>query len=838
MLPLRLPVQLVACLLLTLQPGWAQRPPAVPLITIDPYTSIWSNTNELNGSTTRHWTGKPQPLDGLLRVDGRTYRFMGAPALRLTPIVPTAPQGSYQVQYQLSQPASGWEKPNFVATDWKTGTAPFGNESDNHPAKPKTAWLKEIWLRRTFALTTTKFENLMLYLSHNDGVEVYLNGVKAYDNGGGAADYQTQSISPEALATLKSGPNLLAVHCTNPQGNAFVDVGLVDEKTVVSPGNGVEKAQQQSLAVTATQSTYAFQAGPVSLTVAFTTPLLLDDLDVATRPATYLTYTARSTDGKTHNVAVYTAASGLLSTNQPMQEVVGKRSTGQGLTILSMGTTAQAVLGRKGDDVRIDWGYALLAAPADPTTQAGLSDPTTLAQQFTTTGKLSAETTQPAPADSRSMAIVQTLGAVGQTPKSNHVLIGYDDLYAVQYFGQNLRGWWRRDSTMTADRMLQEAERDYTRLMTRCRQFDQTLYADAQKAGGKEYADLCQLAYRQAIAAHKTVAGPKGEVLFLSKENFSNGSIGTVDVTYPSAPLFLAYNPTLLKGMMEPIFQYSESGKWTKPFAAHDVGTYPLANGQTYGEDMPVEESGNMLILTAAIAASEGNANYAKQHWSVLTTWVDFLKKDGFDPANQLCTDDFAGHLARNANLSVKAIMGIASYGYLAGKLGDSAKADEYLKLAHELARKWVDMDKVGDHYALTFDKTPGSWSQKYNLVWDKLIPFDPSGGSIFPPEVAKNEIKYYLTKQQAFGLPLDSRKTYTKSDWIMWTATLADNQRDFEAFIKPLYRYADETSSRVPLSDWHETTDGKQVGFQARSVVGGYFIKLLEAKFKHTIRP
>ncbi|MEZ5399398.1 MAG: DUF4965 domain-containing protein [Bryobacteraceae bacterium] len=595
--------------------------------------------------------------------------------------------------------------------------------------------------------------------------------------------------------------------------------------------------KQTAFRLTPTRTTYAFEASGVHLDLTFLTPALPGDLDVLSRPVTYLLWSVRATDGRRHRVRLYLDADSRLVNNTSEQQAMWSRHRIGDLEVIRLASLEQNMLAKSGDNLRIDWGHFYLAAPAEPGNVRTIGATSRSRDAWLGTMDL--------PADSHDLdvplqtsrilataAITADLGDLGAAPVSSYILAAYDDLYAIEYFRQKLRPWWRR-SGHGAEWLLRTAAAQREELEKRTAGFDDELTAALVKSGGAEYAALCTVAYRQAIAAHKIVADSAGRPLHLSKENFSNGSIGTVDVLYPGAPLFLALSPTLVEGELRPIFEYAASGRWPWPYAPHDLGQYPLANGQGYGggednEDrqMPVEESGNMIITLAALSRAQGNTDLAREYWPIVTRWAEFLRDKGLDPDNQLNTDDFAGHTAHNANLSLKAIVALACYSRMAAELGYSETATAYDKLARGMVTEWMKLADDGDHYRLTFDR-PGSWSQKYNLVWDKIL-----GLKLFPPEVARKEAAYYKTKLKPFGLPLDSRSDYTKLDWILWTATLADSRADFVALSRGAYRFANETPTRVPLSDWYWTTDGKQRGFQARSVVGGLFIKLLADRF------
>ena len=360
-------------------------------------------------------------------------------------------------------------------------------------------------------------------------------------------------------------------------------------------------------------------------------------------------------------------------------------------------------------------------------------------------------------------------------------------------------------------------------MLARCSAFDEELMADMIRIGGEKYAKITSLAYRECVSANGLAADANKQPLFFTKENTSNGDIATVDVFFPMDPIWILLSPSLAKASLVHVLMYAASPHWRFPNAPHDLGTYPLVFGRDDGgEAMAVEESGNMLILCDAIAQAEGNADFVAPWWPQLTQWAEYLEKYGLDPENQLCTDDFMGHLAHNSNLSVKAILGLATYGDLCQMRCDKVTAKKYLDLAKTDAEHWMKVAAEGDHYRLAFDK-PGTWSQKYNLVWDRLL-----GLNIFPPSVAQKEVAHYKSVMLRYGVPLDSRTHLTKTDWSVWSATLAESQTDFETLVAPIYDYLNETTARDPIADSYVTDNVKSGGMHARPVVGGFFIKLL----------
>ncbi|RZK96621.1 MAG: DUF4964 domain-containing protein [Hymenobacter sp.] len=101
------------------------RSPAYPLLTHSPYFSVWAFQEELSAAPTRHWTGKAQSLEGVVRVDGQAYQFMGQAAPQYRALIPTVREQPYRARYTFQKPATGWEKPGFAAASWQEGPAPF-----------------------------------------------------------------------------------------------------------------------------------------------------------------------------------------------------------------------------------------------------------------------------------------------------------------------------------------------------------------------------------------------------------------------------------------------------------------------------------------------------------------------------------------------------------------------------------------------------------------------------------------------------------------------------------------------------------------------------------------
>ena len=426
-------------------------------------------------------------------------------------------------------------------------------------------------------------------------------------------------------------------------------------------------------------------------------------------------------------------------------------------------------------------------------------------------------------------------------------LLAFDDIFSVRLLGERQRPYWARGGG-SFETMLEAAVHERRDLLEKMDAFDRDFRRRAATFG-KEYADLAELVWRQTWGGTLLCADDKGKLLRFTRENTSNGCIGTIDILYPMLPALMLAGPDFLRATIEPVVRYAESKFWPFAFAPHDLGVYPLADGQAYawdykkdptgekadvGKMMPVEECGNMLIAFALLAQMDGDAGYFLRHRPLVEKWAEYLAKSGFDPEDQLCTDDFAGHLAHNANLSIKSIVAYGAYAKLLDMIGEKTAAAEWRALAEESVAKWLQAarDGVDSATRLAFDQ-PDTWSLKYNLAADRLL-----GLGLFPAQLVRSELEHYRAVAARYGTPLDSRMRDVKVDWLVWCAALTETQTEFESFIKPFHSAMSRTPDRYPCFDLYngDTLMGPRygkpgrrfVGFNSRPVIGGIYMPLV----------
>ena len=605
----------------------------------------------------------------------------------------------------------------------------------------------------------------------------------------------------------------------------------------------VKKAMQTKLKVTAFSTEYEFLCGKTTLKLRFVSPLPLNDLELLSMPVCYMQYEIIGDP----NAEISVFVNRNISYND-IPETADKRVRGgvvklNGFESAFVGLVRQMPLSVAGDLVGADWGYFYLSGE-----QAWLLDEQELSA-YLANGFLNFEAEDEE----------KYIGAINKNTKGL-ISLGYDDRVSIEYFGEFRKGYYLEKHTIFE--ALNYVWNNVSEIEEKLTVIEKDLIARTELYG-KSYLNVLYASMRQSIAGHKLVTDTKGNVLWLSKECGSNGCIATVDVSYPSMPLYLLYNPELVKGMMRPILEFARMPVWSYDFAPHDAGTYPICGGQIYaiwqiknkyhakyGEggfwskvkthfpfytlpenyqpyefkmQMPVEECANMLIMFLAVYQADKDIAFFAENKDLCAKWVKYLVKYGLKPGNQLCTDDFAGHLENNLNLAIKATVGIASYAQLLFECEEIDKGNEYRKIAEEFATEITNFADGKDHLPLTWDSGEDTFGLKYNFAFDRIF-----GLNLFNRDLLEKEVDYYLSKAERYGVPLDNRKMYTKNDWLLWVARLTSDIKKRKELIQMVDDFLKTSPDRVPFSDWYETQDGKYHEFRARTVQGGCFILLI----------
>ena len=600
---------------------------------------------------------------------------------------------------------------------------------------------------------------------------------------------------------------------------------------------------QTSLALTATRTVYTLQGGGVQITLEYLSPVEPGDLRRQSIPMSYVLVSAQSIDGSAHEVSVYLDISGEWLSGDATQPFTWTPATVPYPRGTLQAWTLELAKPRPLTETndRANWGTVVWATPQVPglSYQSGAS--ASVRAQFVDQGTLTGANLAGAGSTTISddgafpvFGFSLDLGRVGGAPSLRQFSLGQVRTPLVSYLGQPLAPLWTQ-SFSSWQTMLAFFHADRPAASRRATALDAKITADAHAAGGAEYEALCVLGLRQAYGATELAVGPGGTPWAYLKEISSDGDINTVDIIYPGSPVWIYLDPQYLALLLAPIFAYAGSGRFTEPYSPHDLGHYPQATGYPLPgttqpeEAMPVEESGNMLIMVAAYAqaAGAGATPYLQANYRLLKQWADYLVSQLPDPGFQNQTDDFAGEIAHSVNLALKGIVGVAAMSQIAEAVGQSTPAAHYAAQARSFIVTWLAraQDPSGTHLDLTYNGSGdgnGTWGTTYNAFADALL-----GTRLVPESVAAEQAAYYLTVSNQFGLPLQLPHSYAKSDWELWTAAWLHRYPIARQLIARVYLYANTTETRVPFSDLYSTISAQATfssPFRARPAQGGMF--------------
>ncbi|EMD40792.1 hypothetical protein CERSUDRAFT_103175 [Gelatoporia subvermispora B] len=629
----------------------------------------------------------------------------------------------------------------------------------------------------------------------------------------------------------------------NVDGESYVFLGDPDV-----PNASFQKAVQKSFEFTSTQSVFVLSAGPVDLTATFLSPVEPSDLANQSFPFSYLALSAASNDGQPHAVQVYTDISAEWVSGDDSLTVNWTTTVGDTITH-QVQLEDQTVFGEVND--RIQQGSAFHSTLNSTGTTFQTGQDVVVRAQFIQNGVLAntQDTDFRAVSDDWPVfALAHDLGTISAASDPVIFSIGHVRDPAVEYLIANDATqnrslfFWSQISTL--DDAITTFLQDFPNALARADAFDAQVNADASQISSN-YAGLVALSIRQGFGAieitlSKDASGQfnTSDIMAFLKEISSDGNVNTVDVIFPTWPLLLYTNPAIGKYLLIPLFAYQATGQYPNAWAVHDMGaSYPKALGHNDGNDepMPLEESGNMVIMTLSHFQRTGDNSIITTYFDLLDQWTQFLITDALIPENQISTDDFAGSLANQTNLAIKGIVGIKAMAEIASIVGDTARSSNYSSISASYVPQWQQFatSSDGKHLTLSYGND-SSWGLSYNMFADVLL-----NTSVFPASVYDMQTAWYETVVNEFGVPLDTRHTYTKSDWQSWTAALVTSTTVRDIFINSVFKYAADEENSQPLGDWYETLNGDVEGFKARPVVGGHLALLaLQAVRTQTAMP